>query len=173
MGPIPLPALQSLFDGLLPTGLQWYWRADFVNELSDEAIKKHISFGETMPTPLSTMHLYPINGAVSRVKNTDTAWDYRDATWAMVIVGIDPDPANKEKITTWTKQYWEALHPYSAGGAYVNFMMDEGEDRVKATYGDNYERLVTIKNKYDPNNLFRVNQNIKPALKESLTHTHH
>jgi hypothetical protein len=172
VGPIPLPALQTLFDGLLPTGLQWYWRADFVNELSDEAIAKHISFAEAMPTPLSTMHLYPINGAASRISNKDTAWNYRDATWAMVIVGIDPDPSNKEIITKWTKDYWEALHPYSAGGAYVNFMMDEGEDRIKATYGDNYERLVTIKNKYDPNNLFRVNQNIKPALKETLTQAH-
>jgi hypothetical protein len=172
VGPIPLPALQTLFDGLLPTGLQWYWRADFVNELSDEAIAKHISFAEAMPTPLSTMHLYPINGAASRISNKDTAWNYRDATWAMVIVGIDPDPSNKEIITKWTKDYWEALHPYSAGGAYVNFMMDEGEDRIKATYGDNYERLVTIKNKYDPNNLFRVNQNIKPALKENLTQAH-
>ncbi|MEJ6979543.1 FAD-binding oxidoreductase [Pedobacter sp. P351] len=165
VGPLPQPVLQTLFDGLLPAGLQWYWRADFVNELSDEAIEKHISFGKTMPTPLTTMHLYPINGAAARVDKKDTAWNFRDATWAMVIVGIDPDPANKEKITSWTKQYWEALHPYSAGGAYVNFMMDEGEDRVKATYGDNYERLVSIKNKYDPNNLFRVNQNIKPTLK--------
>lgn len=172
VGPIPLPALQTLFDGLLPTGLQWYWRADFVNELSDEAITKHISFAQAMPTPLSTMHLYPINGAASRISNKDTAWNYRDATWAMVIVGIDPDPSNKEIITKWTKDYWEALHPYSAGGAYVNFMMDEGEDRIKATYGANYERLVTIKNKYDPNNLFRVNQNIKPTLKETFTQAH-
>jgi hypothetical protein len=172
VGPIPLPALQTLFDGLLPTGLQWYWRADFVNELSDEAIAKHISFAHALPTPLSTMHLYPINGAASRISNKDTAWNYRDATWAMVIVGIDPDPSNKEIITKWTKDYWETLHPYSAGGAYVNFMMDEGEDRIKATYGDNYERLVAIKNKYDPNNLFRVNQNIKPTLKETLTQAH-
>ncbi|WP_281322397.1 FAD-binding oxidoreductase [Flavobacterium aestivum] len=169
VGPIPLPVLQSLFDGLLPTGLQWYWRADFVNELSDEAIAKHITFAEAMPTPLSTMHMYPINGAASRISNEATAWNYRDATWAMVIVGIDPDPSNKDIITKWTKDYWEALHPYSAGGAYVNFMMDEGEDRVKATYGDNYDRLVTIKNKYDPNNLFRVNQNIKPSMKEAET----
>jgi len=164
-GPLPQPVLQTLFDDLLPPGLQWYWRADFVNELSDEAIEKHISFSKTMPTPLTTMHLYPINGAAARVDTKETAWNYRDATWAMVIVGIDPDPANKEKITTWTKQYWEALHPYSAGGAYVNFMMEEGEDRVKSTYGDNYERLVMIKNKYDPGNLFRVNQNIKPTVK--------
>jgi FAD/FMN-containing dehydrogenase len=162
VGPIPQPALQSMFDGLYPTGLQWYWRADFVKELSDEAITAHIKFGNELPSMHSTMHLYPINGAASRVSNTDTPWAYRDATWAMVIVGVDPDPANKEKITTWTKQYWEALHPYSAGGAYVNFMMDEGEERVKATYRENYERLVQIKNKYDLNNLFRVNQNIKP-----------
>lgn len=161
-GPIPQPALQSMFDGLYPPGLQWYWRADFVKELSDEAIAAHIKFGNELPTMHSTMHLYPINGAASRVGKTDTPWSYRDATWAMVIVGVDPDPANKEKITTWTKQYWEKLHPYSAGGAYVNFMMDEGEERVKATYGKNYERLVAIKRKYDPNNLFRVNQNIKP-----------
>ena len=124
VGPLPHPVLQSLFDGLLPTGLQWYWRADFVNELSDEAIDKHIGFGKTMPTELSTMHLYPVNGAASRIGNKDTAWSYRGATWAMVIVGIDPDPANNEKITAWTKDYWRALHPYSAGGAYVNFMMD-------------------------------------------------
>jgi FAD/FMN-containing dehydrogenase len=166
VGPLPHPALQGMFDALYPTGLQWYWRADFVKELTDEAIAKHFKFGKELPTMLSSMHMYPVNGAASRVSNKDTAWSYRDATWAMVIVGVDPDPANKEKISTWTKRYWEeALHPFSAGGAYVNFMMDEGEERVKATYGNNYGRLVTIKNKYDPNNLFRVNQNIKPTLK--------
>ena len=166
VGPIPQPALQSMFDPLLPPGLQWYWRADFINELPEEAIAEHIQFSKTLPTMLSQMHLYPINGAASRISNKDTAWNYRDATYAMVIVGIDSDPANKEKITTWTKQYWEALHPYSAGGAYINFMMDEGEERVKATYGDNYERLVKIKNKYDPDNFFHINQNIKPTVEE-------
>jgi FAD/FMN-containing dehydrogenase len=165
VGPLPQPSLQGMFDALYPTGLQWYWRADFVRELSDKAIAQHIKFGNALPTMLSSMHMYPVNGAASRISKKDTAWSYRDATWAMVIVGVDPDPANKEKITAWTKQYWEALHPYSAGGAYVNFMMDEGEERVKATYGENYGRLVTIKNKYDPNNLFRVNQNIKPTTK--------
>jgi FAD/FMN-containing dehydrogenase len=165
VGPLPQPALQGMFDALYPTGLQWYWRADFVKELSDKTISEHIKFGNALPTMLSSMHMYSVNGAASRVSSKDTAWSYRDATWAMVIVGVDPDPANKEKITSWTKKYWEALHPYSAGGAYVNFMMDEGEERIKATYGDNYGRLVTIKNKYDPNNLFRVNQNIKPTMK--------
>lgn len=166
VGQLPQPALQGMFDAVYPTGMQWYWRADFVKELSDEAITEHIKFSNALPTMHSTMHLYPVNGAASRVSDTDTPWSYRNATWAMVIVGVDPDPKNKEKITTWTKQYWEALHPYSAGGAYVNFMMDEGEERVKATYGKNYERLVMLKNKYDPNNLFRMNQNIKPSLKE-------
>jgi FAD/FMN-containing dehydrogenase len=162
-GPLPQPALQSMFDPIYPPGLQWYWRADFVNELSDAAIVQHVRFGQALPTMHSTMHLYPINGAAARVGKNETAWNYRDANWAQVMVGVDPDPANKEKITKWTKEYFDALHPYSAGGAYVNFMMDEGEDRVRATYGDNYQRLVTIKNKYDPTNLFRVNQNIKPG----------
>src|SRR6266576_2530971 len=166
VGPIPHPALQSMFDALYPPGLQWYWRADFVNELSDDAIAQHVPFGEALPTMHSTMHMYPIDGAASRVGKTDTAWNYRDAKWAQVIVGVDPDPANKDKIVAWTKSYYDAVHPYSAGGAYVNFLMgDEGEERVKKTYAGNYERLVSIKDKYDPDNFFRVNQNIKPSKK--------
>jgi FAD/FMN-containing dehydrogenase len=160
---MPYPALQSAFDALYPPGLQWYWRADFVNELSDEAIAQHVKHGSQLPTMHSTMHLYPIDGAAHRVGKNETAFSYRDTTWAEVIVGVDPDPANAEAIKKWTIDYWEALHSYSAGGAYVNFMMDEGQERVKATYRDNYERLALIKQKYDPDNLFRVNQNIKPA----------
>lgn len=164
VGPLPQPALQSMFDELYPPGYQWYWRADFVNDIPDEAMDLHVRFGNALPSLHSTMHLYPINGAAARVGRHDTAWNFRDATWAMVIVGVDPDPENAEMITRWTKDYWEALHPYSAGGAYVNFMMDEGEERVRATYGSNYDRLAEIKSKYDPQNLFRVNQNIKPLV---------
>ena len=160
---MPHPMLQSAFDALYPPGLQWYWRADFVKELSDEAIALHVKHGSDVPTMHSAMHLYPINGAAQRVGKTETPWSYRDATWAEVIVGVDPDPANAKRITEWSKTYWEALHPYSAGGAYANFMMDEGEERIKATYRDNYARLASLKKKYDPTNLFRVNQNIKPA----------
>jgi len=159
--PMPFPMLQSAFDGLYPAGEQWYWRADFVNELSDAAIAEHQRFG-AVPTPKSTMHLYPIDGAAHRVGAADTAFAYRDARWAQVMVGVSPDPQDAPKITAWTKDYWNALHPFSAGGAYVNMMMDEGEDRVRASYRGNYERLVAIKRRYDPENLFRVNQNIRP-----------
>ena len=161
-GPLPYPALQSMFDPLFPSGLQWYWRADFVNELSDAAIARHVEFGSHLPTLLSTMHLYPVNGAASRVGRNDTAWSYRDATWGAVIAGIDPDPANAAKVSDWAVDYWEAQHPYSAGGAYVNMMMEEGQQRVQAAYRDNYARLAQIKARYDPANLFHVNQNIKP-----------
>jgi len=97
------------------------------------------------------------------VDSSAAAWSYRDVTWSMVIAGIDPDPANAGKITTWAKNYWNALRPHTAGGAYVNFMMEEGQERVQATYGKNYERLVTVKSKYDPSNFFRVNQNIRAS----------
>lgn len=161
--PMPFPMLQGMFDGLYVPGMQWYWKADFVNELGDEAINLHIKHGSELPTLHSTMHLYPINGAAHRAGKNDTPWSYRDAMWSEVIVGVDPDPANKEHITTWAKNYWAALHPYGAGGAYVNFMMEgEGEDRIRATYQGNYERLVQLKTKYDPDNFFRVNQNIRP-----------
>jgi FAD/FMN-containing dehydrogenase len=163
VGEMPYPAIQTLFDGLLPHGLQWYWRADFFNELGPEIRAGHLKFGSKIPTPLSQMHLYPISGAASRVSNEATPWAYRDAKYAGVIVGVSPDPQDADKITNWCKDYWEALHPYSSGGAYSNFMMDEGQDRVKASYKNNYERLTIIKKKYDPNNLFRVNQNIQPA----------
>ena len=161
--PMPYPVLQSMFDALFPPGLQWYWRADFFRDIPDEAVAVHQEFGEALPTPYSTMHLYPIDGAVHRVDPEATAFAYRDAGWAGVIVGVDPDPANAGKIKDWAVRYWEALHPTSAGGAYVNFMMDEGTDRVRASYGPNYDRLARIKARYDPDNFFRVNQNIPPA----------
>ena len=160
---MPFPALQSTFDALYPPGHQWYWRADFVNELSDEAIALHAKHGAEMPTPQSTMHLYPIDGAPHAVGPDDTAFSYREARWASVIVGVDPEPKNRQAITDWTKRYFDALHSYSAGGAYVNFMMDEGQERVQATYRDNYPKLAAIKARYDPDNLFRVNQNVRPA----------
>ena len=162
-GEVPHSAMQGAFDALYPKGEQWYWRADFVRELSDAAIAEHVKWGNKLPSGQSTMHMYPIDGAVHDVSDTDTPFSYRDVQWAEVIVGVDPDPANAQKLTDWTIGYWEATHPHSAGGAYVNFMMDEGQERVKATYRHNYDRLARIKAARDPGNLFRVNQNIKPA----------
>jgi FAD/FMN-containing dehydrogenase len=160
---MPFPVLQSAFDALYPPGLQWYWRADFFNEISDRAIEVHRRFGPRLPTGHSTMHLYPIDGAASRVPAGATAFAYRDGGWAGVIVGVDPDPANAEVISQWAREYWDALHPHSAGGAYVNFLMNEGQDRVRASYRDNYARLRRVKELYDPKNVFHINQNIRPG----------
>jgi hypothetical protein len=160
---MPFTALQSAFDALYPAGLQWYWRADFFDEITDAAIEVHEKYGAALPSGHSTMHLYPIDGAASRVEEDGTAFAYRQGGWAGVIVGVDPDPANAELISQWTRDYWDELHPHSAGGAYVNFMMDEGTDRVRASYRGNYERLARVKATYDPDNAFHVNQNIPPA----------
>ena len=164
MSMMPYPAVQSMFDGLYPKGMQWYWRGDFVKTLTDEAIDAHLKQAAKTPSELSLMHLYPIDGAVQRVDRTETAWNCRDATWSMVIAGIDPDPQKAGPVTRWTKDYWEAVHPFDMGGAYPNFMMDdEGDARLKASFGGNYARLTAVKKKYDPSNLFRVNQNISPT----------
>ena len=164
IGEAPYPGLQSAFDGLYPRGLQWYWRGDFVRSIPDAAVDAHAHFAEELPTMHSTMHLYPVDGAVNQVGQQDTAFAYRDVTFSQVIVGVDPDPAKAADLKRWTVDYWDATHPYSAGGAYQNFMMDdEGQARVKATYGANYERLAQIKGLYDPSNVFRINQNILPA----------
>lgn len=164
MSYMPFPAMQGLFDPFFPKGLQWYWKADFVNELSDEAIDTYIAESAKAPSELSLMHLYPIDGAVRRVGGDATAWGARDSTWSMVIAGIDSNPQQAGALTRWGRGYWDAVHRFNPGGAYVNFMMDdEGEARVQASYGDNYPRLAQVKKKYDPSNLFHVNQNIRPA----------
>jgi hypothetical protein len=163
VGRMPLPALNSAFDGLYGPGDQWYWRADFVNEIPDESIAANQEWNENMPTWKSGSHVYPIDGAAHDVGASATPWAYRDATWSQVIIGVDGDPASAPTLRDWAVGYWESVHPYSAGGAYVNFMMDEGQDRVKATYGANYDRLAKAKSTYDPDNVFRVNQNIQPA----------
>jgi FAD/FMN-containing dehydrogenase len=160
---MPLPALNSAFDGLYGPGDQWYWRADFVNEIPDESVALNEEWNEKMPSWKSGSHIYPIDGAAHDVAGDATPWAYRDTRWAQVIIGVDTEPASAPALRDWTVGYWESLHEYSAGGAYVNFMMDEGQERVKATYGDNYDRLARAKTVYDPANVLHVNQNIKPA----------
>ena len=159
---MPHPALQSAFDGLYPKGDQWYWRADFVNEIPDEAVEIHAKFGAEMPTMKSTMHLYPIDGAAHDVGPSDTPGATATRTGARSSPASIPTRPTPARSATGRVDYFEALHPYSAGGAYVNMMMDEGQERVRASYRDNYDRLAQVKATYDPDNLFRVNQNIVP-----------
>jgi hypothetical protein len=165
MSTIPFPAMNGLFDPFFPKGLQWYWKGDYVKSLPDEAIETHIAQAGNATSNLSLMHLYPIDGAVHRVAKDATAWNARDATFSMVIAGIDSDPTHADALKRWGRAYWNAVHPFNLGGAYVNFMMDdEADGRIQASYGDNFGRLALVKAKYDPANLFRVNQNIEPAL---------
>ncbi len=160
---IPMPALNSMFDELYPSGMQWYWKAHFIEELTDESIRINIKHGSKLPTFHSTTHLYPINGKVHEVASEDTAWANRGARYSQVIVGVSPDAKDADRITTWAKDYYEDLIPYAAGGAYVNFMMEEEDGRVEDSYGSNFKRLGQIKKKYDPQNFFHINQNIKPC----------
>jgi FAD/FMN-containing dehydrogenase len=163
VGPVPYPGLQSVFDGIYPPGDHWYWRADYVREIPEAAVRANVEVGSLTPTWKSTTHIYPVDGAAGRVASDATAWAYRDAKWVQVIVGVDQDPVEAAKAKDWAIAYWEAVHPYSMGGAYVNMIMDEGSDRVRASYGDNYARLAALKAAYDPDNVFHVNQNITPA----------
>jgi FAD/FMN-containing dehydrogenase len=163
VGPMPYPALNSAFDGLYPPGgLQHYWKANFVTELTDDAIDAHLEHGPKVPVVNSTVHIYPINGAANRVASDATAFAYRDATFATVIAGMWPDAADNEDNIQWVRDYYDATAPLSEEGGYVNFMAGDDQDRIKANYQDNYDRLVEVKRKYDPDNLFHLNQNIKP-----------
>ena len=162
VGPMPYPALNSAFDALVPSGLQHYWKANFVKELTDDAIEAHLLHGPKVPVVNSTVHIYPINGAVHRVASEATAFAYRDANFATVIAGMWPDPAENAANTKWVRDYYDATAPHSEAGGYVNFMAGDDQDRIKANYRGNYQRLVEVKRAYDPDNLFRLNQNIKP-----------
>jgi FAD/FMN-containing dehydrogenase len=162
VGPMPYPALNSAFDELVPAGMQHYWKANFVTELTDEAIDAHLEHGPKVPVVNSTVHIYPINGACHRVAADATAFAYRDATFATVIAGMWPDPADNDANIAWVRDFYEATAPHSEEGGYINFMSDDDQDRIRANYGDNYDRLVDVKRKYDPENLFRLNQNIRP-----------
>ena len=162
IAPVPMPAWNTAFDPIFPPGQQWYWRGEFIGELPDAALEQHAEWAAKLPSWQSLMHLYPVDGEAARVANDDTAWAYRHARWSQVIAGVDPDPANAKTISDWTRGYSDAIKPYALAGGYLNFSMDE-PDRVRGMYGANYERLAQIKAHYDPENAFRVNQNIKPA----------
>jgi FAD/FMN-containing dehydrogenase len=163
VGPMPYPALNTAFDELLPPGLQHYWKASFARELSDGAIAVHAEHGAKVPSIQSAVHLYPINGAVQRVGADDTAFSYRDVDYSPVIAGMWDSPADNAKNIAWVRAYHDALQPFSSDGGYINFMDDDDQGRIKDNYKGHYDRLAAVKAKYDPDNLFHVNQNIKPA----------
>jgi FAD/FMN-containing dehydrogenase len=162
VGPVPYPAINAAFDGLFPPGIRQYWKGNFVKELSDDAIAAHVKHGPNAPTVSSTMHLYPINGACQRVAPEATAFGHRDANFSMVILAASDDPAQDAANTKWVRDYSDAVAPHSEVGGYVNFMDDDDGTRVRANYGTNYDRLVQVKRRFDPDNLFKVNQNIAP-----------
>ncbi|MYX33888.1 MULTISPECIES: FAD-binding oxidoreductase [unclassified Streptomyces] len=162
VGPMPYPALNTAFDGLVPPGLHHYWKANFVTELTDEAIAAHLAHAPGLPALNSTVHIYPIDGACHRVAAEATAFAYRDASFATVIAGMWPDPAANEANTAWVRDYYRDLAPLSEEGGYVNFMAGDDQGRIRANYKGNYDRLVEVKRTYDPGNLFHLNQNITP-----------
>ncbi|WP_321573077.1 FAD-binding oxidoreductase [Tabrizicola oligotrophica] len=162
VGPVPYPAINAAFDGLFPTGIRQYWKGNFVKELTDDAIAAHVQHGPNAPNASSTMHLYPINGACHRVAPDATAFGHRDANFSMVIISASPDPMDDARNTKWVRDYSDAVAPHSEVGGYVNFMDDDDASRVRANYGSNFDRLTRIKRQFDPDNLFRVNQNIAP-----------
>ena len=162
VGVMPYPALNSAFDALVPAGLQHYWKAAFVTELTDEAIAAHVEHGSRVPVVNSTMHLYPVNGACHDVAADATAFGHRDAVFAPVIAGMWPDPADNQAHTAWVKDYYAAVAPHSQAGGYVNFASPDDQQRVADNYGAGYSRLREVKRRYDPTNLFHLNQNIVP-----------
>jgi hypothetical protein len=162
IGPMPYPAINTAFDALVPPGLQHYWKANFVSELTDAAIDAHLTYGPRVPAVNSTVHIYPINGACHRIGADATAFAYRDANFAMVIAGMWPDPADNEANTRWVRDYYAATAPLSEEAGYINFMGADDQHRIRVNYRGNYDRLVDVKRTYDPGNLFHLNQNIKP-----------
>jgi UDP-N-acetylenolpyruvoylglucosamine reductase len=163
VGPMPYPALNTLFDELLPKGLQAYWKSSFAREISDDAIAVHAEYGAQVPSIQTAVHLYPINGAAQRIGSDETAFAYRDVEFSPVIACMWESPADSQANIAWVRAYYEALRPFSAEGGYVNFMDGDDQARVGSNYRGHYDRLATIKAKYDPDNVFHVNQNIKPA----------
>ena len=162
VGPMPYPALNAAFDAIFPKGIRSYWKGSFVTELTDAAIEQHLAHGSKVPEVSATMHLYSINGACHRVASDETAFAYRDATFAPVIVAAWQDRALDQERIRWVRDYYAAIAPHSEPGGYVNFMSDDDQSRVRDNYKGNYQRLVEVKRAYDPGNLFHLNQNVTP-----------
>jgi hypothetical protein len=163
-GPMPYPALQGMLDAGAPPGVRSYTRSGYVAELSDGLIDAVLELGATMPSPLSQIHFHHMGGAVARVGEDDTAFGNRRAAYAYNANSMWMDPSEDELHESTNLALATALAPFATGGVYVNFLGDEGQARIRAAYGDaKYDRLARLKKTYDPQNLFRLNQNIRPA----------
>jgi FAD/FMN-containing dehydrogenase len=165
LGPIPYTALQSIPENFNPPGMRNYWKSDYLTQLSDDAIDLLVEEYPSVPAPYTHVIIEQMGGAVSRIREDDTAVSHRDARYNAAIIGMWAEPAEDERTIGWVRRLWESLRPFTSGGVYVNYQMaDEGEDRLRGAYGpEKYERLVALKDKYDPTNLFRLNQNIRPT----------
>ncbi|MFC9331123.1 FAD-binding oxidoreductase [Kitasatospora sp. NPDC057015] len=163
VGPMPYPAINAAFDALLPPGLREYWKGSFATELTDGVIAAHLEHGPKVPSLSSTVHIYPVTGAPQRVAPDATAYAYREASFSTVILGVCDDPSDDAASTAWVRDYYAAVSPHSEPGGYVNFMSADDGDRVEVNYRGNYDRLAAVKRTYDPDNLFHLNQNIRPA----------
>ena len=156
--------MQTALDWAFPPNQYCYWKSAFLKELSDDAIRVLVGFGATLPTPLSMIILEHVHGAAAEVAPDATAFPHRGEGFNLLIISSWPDPSDNEKNVAWTRNLWEAMQPFMRPGVYVNYLSEgEADDRVRAAYGPNHARLVALKNKYDPTNFFRVNQNIRPA----------
>jgi len=164
VSPLPYIALQSIVENFNPPGLRNYWKSNYLRDLSDAAIDVLVDHYSTVPAPYTHLVIEHLGGAVSRVGQDETAVDHREARYNFLIVGMWADAAADAKVIGWVRELWGALQPFSSGGLYVNYEADHDVERVKAAYSPaKYARLVALKDKYDPTNLFRLNQNIKPT----------
>jgi FAD/FMN-containing dehydrogenase len=164
LSPMPYVALQSIVENFNPPGMRNYWKSDYMTQLSDDAIDLLVEEYPSVPAPNSHLVIEHMGGAVSQIGEDEMAVSHRDAPYNAIIVGMWAEPAEDERNISWVRRLWEASRPFSSGGVYVNYQMGDEEYRVRAAYGaEKYERLVALKNKYDPTNMFRLNQNIAPT----------
>jgi FAD/FMN-containing dehydrogenase len=163
IGPIPYTQLQASGEVFFPADLHYYWKTHFLGEIGEDAIDAVVAHFATVPSPRSLVAFQQYGGAVGRVGRTETAFWHRDAQYDFIPTSIWTDPTESDKHIQWVRQLWDMMKPF-ARGVYVNNLGEEGEDQVRVAYGDNYERLVTLKTKYDPTNFFRLNSNINPTV---------
>jgi FAD/FMN-containing dehydrogenase len=164
LGPIPYGALQRMFDASAPWGHHAFWKTEYLRALDDETVAILCEHATRMRSPFSAIHIHHLEGAVKRLPDDSTAFAHRDARWVLNIVGLWSDPGDSEEHVGWVRELWQAIQPSATGAAYLNFLGEDGPDRVRAAYGaDKYARLAELKKAYDPDNFFRLNQNIRPA----------